>query len=120
MLKKFIRDHKIHKDIVSFSLFDYLFFCKPTYLFGPIAMGLVGMYLASFANGELVLGISVINIKTFLFIFGLSLVFCCIFIKNELLSLNENFESRFSFIEKNLIGDKINVKTAEIIHNTLL
>ena len=120
MLKKFIRDHKVHKDIVSFSLFDYLFFCKPTYLFGPIAMGLVGMYLASFANGELVLGISVINIKTFLFTLGLSLVFCCIFIKNELLSLNENFESRFSFIEKNLIGDKINVKTAEIIHNTLL
>ncbi len=120
MLKKFIRDHKIHKDIVSFSLFDYFFFCKPAYLFGPIAMVLVGMYLANFANGELILGLSVINIKTFLFILGLSLVFCCIFIKNEILSLNENIESRFSFIEKNLIGDKINIKTAEIIHNTLL
>ena len=120
MIKKFIRDHKVHKDIVAFSFFDYIFFCKPAYLFGPIAMVLVGMYLANFANGELVLGVSAINIKTLLFTLGLSLIFCCIFIKNEILSLSENVESRFGFIEKSIIGDKISIKIAEVIHNVLL
>ena len=120
MIKKFIRDHKVHKRVVSSSFFDYIFLCKPSYLFGPIAMIISGMYLADFANANLVLGLSAININTSLFILGLSLAICCIFIKNEISSLNDNLEFRFSFIEKNIIGDKINIKTAEIIHNTLL
>jgi len=120
MLKKFIRDHKIHKDIVLSSPFDYIFLCKPSYLFGPIAMILVGMYLANFANADLQLGITSVNIKTSLFLFGISLVICCIFIKDKILSVQEGSDSRFSFIEKNLIGDRIDIKIAELIHNTLL
>ncbi len=104
MLKKFIRDHKIHKDIVISSAFDYIFLCKPSYLFGAIAMILVGMYLANFANAELQLGITSVNIKTSLFVFGISLVICCIFIKDKILTVQEGSNSRFSFIEKNLIG----------------
>ena len=82
MLKKFIRDHKIHKKIVLSSPFDYIFLCKPGYLFGPAAMILVGMYLANFANADLDLGLTSVNIKTSLFIFGVSLILCCIFNKN--------------------------------------
>ena len=120
MFKKFIRDNKIHKRIVLSSLFDYIFLCKPGYLFGPIAMVLVGMYLANFANAELDLGLTSISIKTSLFMLGVSLVFCCIFIKNEILSIEGNSDSRFGFLEKNLVGDRINIRTADLIHNILL
>ena len=120
MFKKFIRDHKIHKGIVLSSPFDYIFLCKPSYLFGPIAMVLVGMYLANFANAELQLGITSVNIKTSLFVFGISLVICCIFIKDKILSIQESSDSRFSFVERNLIGERIDIKAAELIHNTLL
>ena len=120
MLKKFIRDNKIHKSIVFTGPFDYIFLCKPGYLFGPIAMVLVGMYLANFSNADLNLGLTSINVKTSLFIFGVSLIFCCIFIKNEILSVEESSNFRFNFIEKNIIGDRIDIKTAELMHNTLL
>ena len=120
MFKKFIRDHKIHKDIVLSSPFDYIFLCKPGYLFGPIAMILVGMYLANFANSEFDLGLMSINIEISLFVFGVSLILCCIFIKNEILSINQNSHFRFSFVEQNIIGDRIDIKIAELIHNILL
>ena len=120
MLKKFIRDHQIHKSVVSSFPFDHIFFCKPIYIFGPIAMLLVGMYLANFANGELVLGLTSVNIKTSLFALGISLICCSVFIKNEILSINENSNFRFKFIETSLVGDKINIKTAELMHNILL
>ena len=120
MFKKFIRDHKIHKDIVLSSSFDYVFLCNPSYLFGPIAMLLVGMYLGSFANAQLQLGITSVNIKTSFFVFGISLVICCIFIKDKILSIQEGSASRFSFVEKSLVGDRIEVKTANLIHNVLL
>lgn len=117
MFKKFIRDHKIHKNVVSFSFFDYIFLYKPIYLFGPIAIVLSGMYLANFSNSQLDLGVTVSDLNTSLFILGVSIIVSCIFIKNEIISIVQDSNVRFNFIEKNLIGDRINIKTAQIIHN---
>ena len=116
MLKKFIRDHKIHKSIASISFFDYLFLYKPIYILGPIAMVLVGMYLASFATAELALGVTDFNIQTSMFISGLSLIMSCIFIKNEILSFDDT-TNRFCFIEKSIIGEKVDIHMASRIHD---
>ena len=63
MFKKFIRDNKVHKKIVSNRFFDYLFLYKPIYLLGPILMVLIGMYLGNFIKTPLELGITEININ---------------------------------------------------------
>ena len=70
MFKKFIRDHKVHKNIVSFPIFDYLFIYKPIYLLGPIALILVGMYLAIFSTGNTPIGILSTNLQSSLFVMG--------------------------------------------------
>ena len=110
MIKKFIRDHKIHKDIVSLSFFDYIFLYKPIYLLGPISMILVGMYLANFANGEIKLGLISFNTNTSWFIFGTSLILSCIFIKCEILNITKDLNHRFNFIEENIIEKKIDIE----------
>ena len=115
MFKKFIRDHKVHKDIVSISLFDYIFLYKPIYVLSPIAMVLVGMYLSSFANGNMHLGITSWNLSTSMFMLGIGLIISCVFIKNEILSSDSI--SRFKFIEENIVGEKIDPNIAQRIHD---
>jgi len=119
MLKKFVRDNKIHKKITSFVFFDYMFIYRPIYLLGPISMVLVGMYLENFIHQPLVLGLS-IDMYTGLFVFGVSLLISCIFIKNEIISIQEGSNCRFHFSDKNIIGDRIQVDVAQLIHNCSL
>ena len=120
MFKKFFRDNSLHKKIISFSLFDYVFLYKPIYLMGPVSIVLSGMYLASFSNSNLNLGITLFNLKTSLFMLGLSLIISCVFIKNEIKSKPENLKIRLNFIGQNLVGDSISINSAKIIHNCSL
>ena len=83
-------------------------------------MVLIGMYLGNFFNSTLEVGIKSINWNTTLLLLGISIVISCIFIKNEMISINEDSNYRFNFIEKNLIGDKININVAQLIHNCSL
>ena len=122
MLKKFLRDHKIHKDVVSFKFFDYLFLSKPIYVLGPIAMVLSGMYIreSSVCFQSVAIGLSAFNLQSLLFVLGVSLIISCIFIKNEILNANQSTDSRFNFIEDNIIDKTIKSNSATLIHNMLL
>ena len=83
-------------------------------------MVLIGMYLGNFFNSTLEVGIKSINWNTTLLLLGISIVISCIFIKNEMISINEDSNYRFNFIEKNLIGNKIDINVAQLIHNCSL
>ena len=73
MFKKFIRDHKVHKKITSYSFFDFIFIYRPIYLLGPISMVLIGMYIGNFIQKPLELGV-LTDIYAGLFILGISLI----------------------------------------------
>tara|TARA_Y100001970_G_C14208469_1_gene845448 strand:+ start:686 stop:1621 length:936 start_codon:yes stop_codon:yes gene_type:complete len=120
MIKKFIRDHKVHKSIVSASIFDYMFLYKPIYLAGPVAMILSGMYLAAFSSNNIPIGVSSINLNTALFVKGVLMIISCIFIKNQIDESSGNFNIQFNFIGCSPIGNTIDVNAANIIHNVTL
>ena len=95
MIKKFFRDHSIHKKIVPFL--DEFFFLNPMNYFSSWLMICVGIYLNLFLSNLSPQFLISFNNNIFLLFIGLSSILTSFYIQNEISSNNKNDET-FNFI----------------------
>jgi hypothetical protein len=113
LVKKFFRDHPIHKKIVPFL--DYLFLIRPTYFFAIWIVFSAGMYSSQFIHdSNLIWGLQ-LSLNSILLIIGLTSFCSACFINWQLHS-----ESYYPLQKKIiLLNEKINFQNAKIIQFSL-
>ena len=109
MIKKFFKNHSIHKKIVP--SFDYVFLFRPTLFFAVWVMICIGMYLAHLEFDTYPQWISTINTKTVFLFISLTFLTGATFITNQLADIDSDLENKKLFIIDNIIN-KENAKKA--------
>ena len=115
MIKKFFRDSKIHKKVVSNIFFDYLFLLRPTLFFGVWVMIVVGMYLADLSNGLITLWNFNFSLNTILLFIGITLICSSTFVINQIVDRKSDKINKKLLI----VDDKISIKSAEKVYPSL-
>ena len=113
MVKKFFRDHPVHKKIVPFL--DYFFLLRPTYFFAIWITFSLGLYSSQFIHSkDIIWGLS-LSLNSIMLIIGITFFCSGCFINWQL-----NSETNFPLQHKvNLINDKINPQYAVVIQYIL-
>lgn len=113
MVKKFFRDHPVHRKIVPFL--DYLFLLRPTYFFAIWIVFCAGMFSSQFIHDSNLIWGEKLSLNSILLIIGLSSFTSACFINWQL-----NSETNFPLQKKVfLINEKINSKNAMIVQYIL-
>ena len=107
MLKKFFRDHPVHKKIAP--LFDEFFFFNPMNYYFSWLMICVGIYLNLFLSHLNLLFLFSFNFGYLLLFLGLSMILSSFYVLNKIYDVNErdeNFfhiETKYSFAKFELL-----------------
>ena len=104
MIKKFFKDHPIHKKIVPHL--DLFYFLQPMKLFSIWIMVCIGMYLALFVQGYSPQFISNFNYKVLFLFSGISMISCSFYIQEQIDDSNDNIV--LSYINKKHSNQFIN------------
>jgi len=104
MIKKFLKNHSIHKKIVPFL--DELFFLNPMNYYFSWLMICIGIYLNLFLSNLSPQFLFSFNSSYFLLFVGLSLILSSIYIHREI-SENGKINNTFNFIKEKYSMSKI-------------
>ena len=100
MIKAFFKNHHIHKNIVPY--FDYIFVFRPTLYFAVWVMICIGMYLAHLDN-SIPQWETAFNYKILLLFISLTLITGATFITNQLTDIITDRNNNKLFLIDNLI-----------------
>ena len=104
MIKNFLKNHSIHKKIVTFL--DELFFLNPMNYYFSRLMISIGIYLNLFLSNLSPQFLFSFNSSYFLLFVGLSLILSSIYIQREI-SENGKINNTFNFIKEKYSMSKI-------------
>ena len=104
MIKKFFKTHPIHKKIVTY--FDYLFIFRPTLFFVVWVMISVGMYIAYLQNDYTLQWNVDYNFRTLIVFLSLSIICGATFITNQLSDSKSDTINKKLFIVDSIINNQ--------------
>jgi len=113
MIKKFFKDHSIHKKIVP--LFDTLFILRPTLFFSVWVMITIGMATATLSFNQHAIWLTEFNYSTLLIFIGISCIASSTFILNQIQDKEGDEINNKLFIVGNYISKELASKIMNII-----